>query len=115
MNKVELQFMVVPELLAEYAYVPDAVRCKVVDPDAIFLTGILGESGKETVSACQSCEDFIHSTWTHNELRDIYNNVETIVSNEKFSNFLKWLLKQPKDTVFKSCISNNRTHKGKYK
>lgn len=51
MKKVELQFMVVPELLAEYAYVPDAVRCKVVDPDAIFLTGILGESGRKLVAA----------------------------------------------------------------
>ena len=51
MNKVELQFMVVPELLAKHAYVPDAVRCRVVDPEAIFLTGILGESGRKLVAA----------------------------------------------------------------
>ena len=51
MKKVELQFMVVPELLEKYAYVPDAVRCKVVDPEAIFLTGILGESGRKLVAA----------------------------------------------------------------
>jgi hypothetical protein len=43
--------MVVPELLATLAYVPDPVRCKVVDPDAIFLTGILGESGRRLVRA----------------------------------------------------------------
>ncbi len=43
--------MVVPELLAALARVPDAVRCKVVDPDAIFLTGILGESGRRLVRA----------------------------------------------------------------
>ena len=73
------------------------------------------KGGKQVVDACESCEDFIHSTWTHNELRDIYNNVDTIVNNEKFSKFLKWLLKQPKDTVFKSSISNTRTHKGRYK
>ena len=48
---VALDFMVVPELLATLAYVPDPVRCKVVDADAIFLTGILGESGRRLVRA----------------------------------------------------------------
>ena len=43
--------MVVPELLAAQAYVPDAVRCRIVDPEAIFLTGILGESGRKLVQA----------------------------------------------------------------
>ena len=51
MKKVRLEFMVVPELLATKAYVPDPVRCKVIDPDAIFLTGILGESGRKLVAA----------------------------------------------------------------
>jgi len=51
MKKVKLQFMVVPELLASMAYVPKAVRCKVIDPEAIFLTGILGESGRKLVKA----------------------------------------------------------------
>ena len=31
--------------------VPDAVRVKVVDPEAIFLLGLLGESGRELVRA----------------------------------------------------------------
>jgi hypothetical protein len=43
--------MVVPELLAKMAYVPNAVRVKIIDPDAIFLTGLLGESGKRLVKA----------------------------------------------------------------
>jgi hypothetical protein len=51
MSRVKLQFMVVPELLASKAYVPDPIRCKIVDPQAIFLTGILGESGRKLVSA----------------------------------------------------------------
>jgi len=46
-----LDFMVVPELLAALAYVPDPVRCKIVDAEAIFLTGILGESGRKLVKA----------------------------------------------------------------
>ena len=51
MNKVKLQFMVVPEELAKRAYVPNPVCVKVVDPEAIFLTGILGESGRKLVGA----------------------------------------------------------------
>jgi hypothetical protein len=51
MKKVKLQFMVVPELLASMAYVPNPVRIKVIDPEAIFLTGLLGESGKKLVEA----------------------------------------------------------------
>jgi hypothetical protein len=73
------------------------------------------KGGKEIVESCQSCEDFIHSTWTHNELRDTYNNVETIVKDERFSKFVKWLLKQKEGVIFTSSLSNNRTHKGKYK
>lgn len=49
--KVELQFMVVPELLASMAFVRDPVRVKIVDPEAIFLTGLLGESGRKLVAA----------------------------------------------------------------
>ena len=43
--------MVVPEELAKMAYVPDSVRIKIIDPEAIFLTGLLGESGKKLVTA----------------------------------------------------------------
>jgi len=50
-RRVKLKFMVVPELLATKAYVPNAVRCRVVNPEAIFLTGILGESGRKLVMA----------------------------------------------------------------
>lgn len=49
MPKIKLQFMVVPELLAKLAYVPNAVRVKIIDPEAIFLTGLLGESGRKLV------------------------------------------------------------------
>jgi hypothetical protein len=50
-KKVKLQFMVVPELLATKAYVPNPVRVKIIDPEAIFLTGLLGESGRKLVKA----------------------------------------------------------------
>lgn len=43
--------MVVPEQLSKMAYVPNPVKVKIVDPEAIFLTGLLGESGRHLVKA----------------------------------------------------------------
>ncbi len=48
---IELDFMIAPEELASKCRVPDPVRIKVVDPEAIFLTGMLGESGRKMVEA----------------------------------------------------------------
>jgi len=51
MKLIKLKFMVVPEQLQRLAYVPNAVKIKVIDPEAIFLTGLLGESGRKLVKA----------------------------------------------------------------
>lgn len=50
-RKIRLQFMVVPEQLSALAYVPNPVRIKIIDAEAIFLLGLLGESGRELVKA----------------------------------------------------------------
>jgi len=66
------------------------------------------KGGTTIVQTCEICESFIHASWTHNELRDIFNTVDSILSTEKFQRFLKWRLKQPPDVVFKSDRSKNR-------
>ncbi len=71
------------------------------------------KGGNEIVQTCESCESFIHSTWSHNELRDVYNNVDTIAGSEKFQKFLKWRWKQPTTAVFKSTLGKTRD-KNKY-
>ena len=48
-QKVKLQYMVVPEKLLELAYVADPVRIKITDSDSIFITGILGETGRNLI------------------------------------------------------------------
>jgi hypothetical protein len=63
--------------------------------------------GREIASTCHSCEDFIHKTWSHNELRDEFNSVEKIRTDERFQKFLRWLYKQKTETVFKT--HRNRT------
>lgn len=58
--------------------------------------------GKDTVPTCKVCEDYIHSTWSHKELRDKFNTIESILESEVFQKFLKWRRKQPASTIFKS-------------
>src|SRR5215470_1078718 len=42
------------------------------------------KGGTEIVLTCHSCEDFIHKTWSHNELQDTFNTVETILADVRF-------------------------------
>jgi len=60
------------------------------------------KGGKITINCCETCENYLHRTWTHNELRDIYNSVEAILDSLKFQAFLRWRRKQPATVVFKS-------------
>ena len=72
------------------------------------------KGGTEIVPTCHSCEDFIHKTWSHNELRDTFNAVESILADARFQNFLRWLYKQQDTAVFRSQRSRNR-RPGKYR
>lgn len=49
MKKVKLDFMVVPEHLKTKAYVPDKVRIRIINPEEIFVMGLLGKSGIKLV------------------------------------------------------------------
>jgi hypothetical protein len=66
------------------------------------------KGGKLVVPTCESCENFIHSTWSHNELRDTWNTVEKVRADERFARFLKWLLKQPVGAVYRSKRNRQR-------
>jgi hypothetical protein len=67
------------------------------------------KKGREIVPACYSCEDFIHKTWSHNELRDTFNTVEKIRADERFQKFLKWLYKQQHTAAFRTRRNRGRT------
>jgi 5-methylcytosine-specific restriction enzyme A len=60
------------------------------------------KGGTEIVLTCETCESYIHKTWTHNQLRDTYNSVEAILADGGFRKFLKWRRKQPATSLFKS-------------
>ncbi len=72
------------------------------------------KSGTTIVQSCFTCENFIHSTWSHNLLRDVYNTVDLIKQSEQFIKFLKWRLKQPVTSTFKSNKGKFR-ERGKYR
>jgi glutaredoxin-related protein len=71
------------------------------------------KKGKELVPTCEVCEGWIHSNYSHNQLRDTYNSVEIILADENFQKFLKWRRKQDPDVLFKSDINKSRS-KRKY-
>ena len=48
-KRIKLEYMVVPEKLAELAYVEDPLKIRIIDSKSIFLSGILGESGRKLV------------------------------------------------------------------
>ncbi len=68
------------------------------------------KGGRDIAPTCHSCEDFIHKTWTHNELRDEFNTVEKIQADPRFQKFLRWLYRQQKGTFFRTRRNRNRTN-----
>lgn len=72
------------------------------------------KGGKDVEPTCGSCGSFIHGTWSHNELRDVYNTVERIRADERFKKYLRWVLKQSPTAKFKTVRRNGRA-KGKYR
>jgi len=48
---IKLDFRVCPKFLKDNTFIKDPVKVIIVDPQAIFLTGIMGESGRKMVSA----------------------------------------------------------------
>ena len=66
------------------------------------------KGGRETALTCRSCEDFIHKTWSHNELRDTFNTVEKVLGDPRFQRFLSWLRKQRGATIFRTRRNRDR-------
>jgi len=72
------------------------------------------KGGREIVPTCHSCEDFIHKTWSHRELRDTFNSVAKIRADERYQRFHTWLDKQDATAVHRSERARDRVT-GRYK
>ena len=52
------------------------------------------KGGKKTLEMHKVCHGKIHSIWSENELRDVYNNAEDIRTDERMQKFIKFVRKQ---------------------
>lgn len=57
------------------------------------------KGGTEAEEVHRICHSKIHSIWSENELRDVYNNWEKIRSDERIQKFIKFVSKKPNDFV----------------
>lgn len=48
-----------------------------------------------TVGLCPACQQYLHSTFSINELATQYNTLEALQENEQVQRFVKWVRKQP--------------------
>lgn len=66
-----------------------------------------------TVRLHIECHAKIHSLWSENELRDVYNNIDIIKSDSRMISFSKWISKQKSGKKITHKLTN--THKRKRK
>jgi len=63
------------------------------------------KGGKEAEDVHRVCHGKVHSLWSENELRDVYNNWESIRSDPRIQAFIKWVSKKPADFVDSNKLS----------
>lgn len=59
---------------------------------------------------CEECHSQIHALFTNQELKDLYNTKELLLSNPKFKKYVEWRIKHP-DFNGTSKMSNSRKRK----
>jgi 5-methylcytosine-specific restriction protein A len=57
--------------------------------------------GKKIISICPECHRSIHAFFTNKELAKKYNNIITLLSDEKFLKHIKWISKQNPNRKYK--------------
>lgn len=62
------------------------------------------------IMICRPCHDFIHATWSENELRDLYNTKDKLLAAPEMQKFIAWKIKHP-DFAGHSKMSNQRKHR----
>ena len=64
------------------------------------------KGGKIKIEICIPCHNTLHDLFTNNELRDVYNTIETIKSRERFQKYLKWIKNKPPE--FMPCFKTKK-------
>lgn len=53
------------------------------------------KGGKDKVPVCIDCGNQIHLLFTNNELRDKYNSIQALKSDERIQKWISWIRKRP--------------------
>jgi 5-methylcytosine-specific restriction endonuclease McrA len=53
----------------------------------------------ETVPLCQPCHQQVHASFTHYELKQLYDSVEALKETEEMRKFVDWIRKTDKTHV----------------
>ena len=69
-----------------------------------------GGKYSEKVKLHRICHEKIHSLWTEAELANIYNTVESILTNQSMISFVKWVKKKSPEFYVKTKLNNNRKY-----
>lgn len=56
---------------------------------------------------CEECHSQIHALFSNQELKEVYNTKESLMSNEKFAKYVDWRIKHP-DFKGTSKMSSDR-------
>jgi len=63
------------------------------------------KNGRITIKICCNCGDMLHDFFSNKALRDNFNTIESIVSNEKVQKWIKWIRKKP---GFSVCMKRKK-------
>ena len=69
--------------------------------------------GIVTLPICNSCHSSIHAFFSNKQLEKEYDSVDALLTDDKFSNHVKWSAKQDISKRFTSKRSNNQKNRGR--
>lgn len=65
------------------------------------------EGGKDAHPIHRICHSKIHSIWSENELRDVYNTFEAIRADERIQKFVRWVSKKAPEYRSRNRMAND--------
>ena len=55
---------------------------------------------EDGIDVCNQCGDQLHLLFTNMELRDIYNDLPSLLLNEKVKTYIRWVRDKPLETHY---------------
>jgi len=69
--------------------------------------------GRDTEAICNDCHSQIHALYTNKRLEEEFGSVESLLSDESFQKFLKWVAKKPPGRRYKARRAKGTRRRGR--